>query len=210
MWPKVIVLVAAFCFLGGAIGYVIGQGRPPGAGSVDVGFYQDMISHHEQAREMAALELANGDNRDIVTFAREILIQQSYEIGVMEAQLNDWGYSTQNRSEVAMAWMDAPVPVTQMPGLASDAEMQQLRAARGTDSDVLFLRLMANHHRGGVHMASYAARHAQSSKVRHLAALMNYNQSTEINEYATTAERLGLPLTIERQTPPPYPNDTSG
>ena len=209
-WPKVIVLVAAFCFLAGSAGYLLGRGRPPDAGSVDVGFYQDMITHHEQARTMAILEYANGADETVRTFAREVLIQQSYEIGLMDARLDEWGYGSDDRSDVAMAWMDSPVPVEQMPGLATASQLDQLRAARGRDSDVLFLQLMANHHRGGLHMASYAARYAGDAKVKHLAALMSYNQSTEINEYATTAERLGLPVTIERQQTPPYPNDTGG
>ena len=59
-----------------------------------------------------------------------------------------------------MAWMGMPVPLDQMPGLATDEQMKQLRDASGAESDKLFLELMAAHHRGGVHMAEHVYRHA--------------------------------------------------
>ena len=39
-WAKQAILAAALVFLGIAIGLVVGRDRPPGAGSVDVGFLQ--------------------------------------------------------------------------------------------------------------------------------------------------------------------------
>lgn len=201
-WPKVVVLVAAFAFLGGAIGYFVGHGRAPGGDSVDVGFYQDMITHHEQAQEMAAVELENGTDQTVRSFAREILIQQSFEIGVMNAKLDEWGYSRGDRPDTAMAWMGSPVPVDSMPGLATPAQIAQLRAAKGRDADGLFLSLMAAHHLGGIHMAGFAATHADDDGVRILAKRMQYNQASEINEFSTAADRLGLPKIATVPVPP--------
>ena len=40
-WAKVAILGSALTFLGFAIGMVVTRDRPPGGGSVEVGFYQD-------------------------------------------------------------------------------------------------------------------------------------------------------------------------
>lgn len=197
-WPKVITLVIAFAFLGGAIGHWIGHAGPPGEDSVDTGFYKDMIHHHDQAISMALHEQANGADPVVVGFATEILRRQSYEIGVMSTKLDEWGYGT-SPNDTAMRWMDMPVPLEQMPGLATADQMAQLKNARGADADALFLQLMSEHHRGGVHMADYAYRHATNQSTRDLAQRMAYVQATEVNEFRELAQRTSLGVTIEPQ-----------
>ncbi|MFE9253771.1 DUF305 domain-containing protein [Streptomyces sp. NPDC006879] len=44
-------------------------------------------------------------------------------------------------------------PGALMPGMATKAEMAQLRAATGTQAEILYLQLMTDHHKGGVDMA---------------------------------------------------------
>lgn len=195
-WPKIIILLAAFCFVSGIVGYTVSERRRPAGDSVDVGFYQDMITHHEQAVEIAKLAVANGENTLVREFALEVIIFQQYEIGVMRERLTAWGYGS-DRPDTAMAWMGMPVPPDAMPGLATGEQLEQLRAARGAAADALFLGLMAEHHRGGVHMASYAVTHANTSAARALAARMARNQATEINEYRQTAINLGLDVDIQ-------------
>jgi uncharacterized protein (DUF305 family) len=195
-WAKLLTLLAAFSFLGGAIGYFIATPRAPGEDSVEIGFYRDMITHHDQAIEMALMELANGEDPVVLGFAREVIIFQRYEIGRMDQSLFDWGVIG-DRPETAMEWMDMPVPATGMPGLANDEQLAALEAARGSEADALFLDLMAEHHRGGVHMATYAMENAGDEGVAELARLMRRNQSIEINEYRQTAERLGFDIEID-------------
>lgn len=190
-----VVLGVAVLFLAGAVGYFVGTSddrAAPGAGSVDVGFLQDMISHHEQAIEMANLEIVGGAEPSVRIYAREILLFQSYEVGLMDRQLNVWGHHRQQRSDDAMTWMDMTVPVAQMPGLASEQEMDALGELSGRDVDALFLQLMQDHHAGGVHMAEYAADHASNAFVRDLAARMARNQAIEIRELDKTRLELGL------------------
>lgn len=195
-WPRVVVLVIAFAWLAGAFGWFIAD-RPATAGSVDAGFCLDMIAHHEQAVEMAIIELANGESPVVKGFAQEIIIFQQYEIGRMDEQLADWGLTRQDQGTTAMQWMGMAVPANAMPGMATEKHMSQLREAKGTEADGLFLDLMAEHHRGGVHMASYAAEHAKDAEVRALGVAMKRNQSIEINEYRDTVARLGLNVEIE-------------
>ena len=113
-WPRVAVLGAALLFFGFAVATFVGRDRPPAADSVDVGFYQDMISHHDQALRMASLELTNGSDPVVRGFAQEVITFQSYELGVMERTLAEWDQSRADRSDTAMAWMGMPTPVERM------------------------------------------------------------------------------------------------
>jgi uncharacterized protein (DUF305 family) len=194
-WTRIapaVVAVAALCALAGAIGFVVGSGRPPGRGSVDVGFLLEMSVHHEQGVALANLELINGDSEDVQVFAREILRDQSYEIGLMQLQLGDWGYAREDVGGEAMAWMGTPVPLAEMPGMASEQQLELLRGARGNDADALFLQLMVAHHQGAIHMASYAVDHVDDADVRRLARRIVHNQQLEIEELQFTEGRLGL------------------
>lgn len=205
-WPRVAVLGVALAFLGFALAVFVQRDTPPSADSVDVGFIQDMVSHHEQAINLSGLEESNGSDATVRAFATEVLIFQSQEIGMMDQMLHEWGFSRADRSDEAMAWMGmTPVPVDEMPGMIPGDRVDELQQARGAEADGLFLELMAEHHVGGLHMAEYAADNADHHDVRRLAMLMARNQAIEINEYAMTAERLGLPVTIERVTVPEYP-----
>lgn len=195
-------MVVALMFLAGAVGYFMGtrdDGGRPGVGSVDVGFLQDMISHHEQAIQMANVEIVDGAEPGVQVFAREIVLFQSYEIGLMERQLGQWGYRRENRPERAMAWMDMSVAVEDMPGLATEKETDALSDLTGRDTDALFLKLIQDHHAGGVHMAEYAAKHASNPFVRDIAARMARNQRIEIGELEAARKRTGL-----RDDPPGY------
>lgn len=204
-WPRVMVLGAALTFFGFALAMFLQRDQHPGDGSVDVGFLRDMSSHHEQALEMAQLELVNGSDPAALSFAREILIFQSKEIGSMERLLATWDTGRGDPDREAMAWMGMGSPVDQMPGMATEEEMDALRDAQGTDADALFFELMARHHVGGIHMAEYAAAEAGTEEVRNYAAVVGRNQAIEVNEFAQTVERLGLPVEIERVEVPLAP-----
>jgi uncharacterized protein (DUF305 family) len=202
-WGRALVLAVAVGFLGFAVALVVNRDRPPGPDSVDVGFLQDMLTHHDQALGVATLTIAEGEDPVVRSFAREVLTEQAYETGVMTQKLDDWGYSRQERSDQAMAWMGMAVPVADMPGLLSQEELDQINAASGREIDALFLGKMAEHHRGGLHMAQYAAEHAGDADVRALAARMVRNQSGEINEYRLAARQRGFDVDIPPASVPP-------
>jgi uncharacterized protein (DUF305 family) len=209
-WGKVAVLGLALMFLGFSIGFVVTRDRPPASDSADVGFLQDMITHHDQALGVATLTVAYGDDPTVRSYAMEVLTFQSYEIGVMTQTLAGWGLTRDDRSDEAMAWMDMGVPVEQMPGLLSEEDLDRVGDARGAEIDSLFLELMAEHHRGGIHMAQEAAARVDDDAVAELAARMERNQAGEINEYRVTAETLGLDLEIEPAEVPPADLPPSG
>jgi uncharacterized protein (DUF305 family) len=175
------VAIAVLC---GALGWMIGNNRAiPDPNSTDIGFLQDMRTHHEQAVAMglAYLELGgtSGDLRDI---AREVVFAQGIEIGRMIQLLRQFGATETNETDVAMTWMNAPTPIDRMPGMATDTDLANLAAASGADADKLFVALMTAHHQGGIHMAQYAVDHANVLEVRRFAYAMVAGQTGEINE----------------------------
>jgi uncharacterized protein (DUF305 family) len=202
-WPRVAILGAALAFLGFAVGYFVTRDRDPSADSADVGFLQDMLTHHDQALGVATLTVAYGEDPRVRIFAREVLTLQSYEIGLMTQMLADWGFARDERSDEAMAWMGMPVPVAQMPGLLTDEQLAEVDEARGADLDRLFLQMIAEHHRGGLHMAEGGAELAEDDRVATLAARIGRNQAREINQYRHTAERLGFDIDIPPAAVPP-------
>jgi uncharacterized protein (DUF305 family) len=204
---RLVIVTAVFVFLGFAVGVFITRDRSPGEGSIEVGFYQDMLTHHEQALGIARLTIADGENPTVRSYATDVLIFQGYEIGLMTAALDDWGFGPEDRSELAMEWMDMGVPLEQMPGLLTDEQMDEIRDGEGADLDALFLEYMAYHHRGGVHMAEYVALNADRDSVRDLAARMAVNQATEINEYRAVADRYGFEVDIDPATLPDEVSD---
>ena len=197
---RVVVITLVALFFGGAVGYVIGEDDPPAVDSVDVGFYRDMTAHHDQAVQMAGIELRNGTNPTVRLYAQEIVTAQRWEMGRMYEQLRDWGAPTSS-PDTAMAWMGMPVPSGFMPGMATEDQLDALRDAKGEEADALFLDLIAEHHRGGAQMATYASENANDPAVRELAAVMARNQSVEIAEYRQTAERYGFDVVIDPYDP---------
>jgi uncharacterized protein (DUF305 family) len=154
---------------------------------------------------MAQLELLNGTDEVVKSDAAAIVREQSYEIGLMTAMLQRYGKNP-NVGTTVMGWMGPALPVDQMPGLASDAQLDQLRTTKGAAEDRLFYELMAVHHEGGVHMATYAYRYAKVKDVRQLAQKMAWNQAVEINEFRQNSRERGLGATIApAQTTVPDP-----
>jgi uncharacterized protein (DUF305 family) len=186
-----IFLAAALLFFGVVAG-TWWANREATPGPVDVGFYDDMTTHHLQAIKMANIYERNGTNDDLRSRALEIEFEQTGDVRVMQDALATWNKT--GSPDVAMEWMGTPVPTDQMPGLATPQELTQLEAARGLQLDDLFSRLMIQHHAGGIHMAAHAAASARLGKVRDLATAMAQNQQREIDELNHVRQSLGLPV----------------
>ena len=187
--------VAALAFLAGSAGYAVGtRVGGPDPSDADVGFLTDMVAHHEQAVELSSIALTRPELPGPVrSFVLEVLSDQRYEIGLMEATLRSWGEPVDDEDDEAMAWMGEPVAEDEMPGLASEEDIDRLSDSVGAEAASLWLAMMTTHHEGGVHMGEAGAREAADPFVRELAARMARNQSIEINEYASVRARLGLP-----------------
>jgi len=181
---NIVAIIVGLLVLGGAIGYVVGDAvATPDPNKVDIGFLQDMRTHHEQAVEMSLNYLGKqGTNPNLTLIAQEIAFGQAVDIGRMVQLLRQYGEAEANQTDTAMGWMNEPVPSDRMPGMATAADLDKLAAAEGADADHLFATLMVAHHEGGIHMAQYAADHADTSEVRAFAKAMVSNQQGEIYE----------------------------
>jgi uncharacterized protein (DUF305 family) len=164
----------------------------PDFAAVDVGFLQDMIDHHEQALVIANTLLEANPNGDAASYARDVILFQTRDIGRMETWLDDAGYTRGSPDRTAMVWMGEPTSVDTMPGMATPEQLDELANATGADADRMFFELMSTHHLGGVHMADYAAAHTQIPWLQTFAQAVSYGQRIEVVEYEQAMERYGL------------------
>ena len=160
---------------------------------VDVGFLQDMADHHEQAVRMALLIQGKDDVSPVtMAFANDVVAAQRYELGLIDGHLIAMGEARGTPQREVMAWMEMPVPLAEMPGMAAQSELDALAAASGSDADARFFELMIEHHRGGLHMAEYALDHGEAEVVVDFAERVIATQTKEIGEMRGAQEQLGL------------------
>ncbi|MEO3809059.1 DUF305 domain-containing protein [Sphaerisporangium sp. B11E5] len=121
-------------------------GEPESTASAgDVLFTERMIPHHRQALEMARLAKDRTTSAAVLGLCERVAAGQGPEIEVMSRWLLAKG------REVPAGHGHEP---DQAYGMASLAEMNRLRAARGAEFDTLLLRLMIRHHEGALRMAA--------------------------------------------------------
>ena len=174
-------------------GYWLPRGSTPGDGSPEVGFARDMSTHHTQAVEMGMIAYTRASNADVRIMARDIALTQQGQIGMMQAWLQEWNVDPTG-SQPVMAWMPdggASVRNGLMPGMATPAELQQLRQAPGVEEDRLFLRLMIQHHLGGIHMAEAVVKSSKEKEVVEAAQLAIDNQQREMTDMQALQKRIG-------------------
>lgn len=215
-----ILVLAAVLTLGLLLGAWMAGGpresaaRRPAARSVDVGFAQDMQTHHAQAVRMSVMARENTNDRDVKTLSLDVLLTQQQQIGQMFAWLDRWGLP--QASARPMAWMDGPAAPEgghgigagghtsggqgtarggqPMMGMASKEDLQRLANARGERAERLYLQLMIPHHRGAVQMARYALEEAEQPQVRAMARKIASAQRAEIRLLRSMlAQRGGRP-----------------
>jgi uncharacterized protein (DUF305 family) len=201
---RVLVLAAAalaLLLVGGAAGIFVGMsgssdeaGSAPVPSAVDVGFAQDMSTHHLQAVQMTNWERDHTNDPTLQQLAFDLEQTQLEQIGRMKGWLSLWGEPEQGSGADQMSWMTdharhdgmsgtgsgSTASGGLMPGMATQAELAQLRSRSGGRLDVRFLQLMLRHHQGGIPMAEYAVRHAGDEPVRTLAQSMVTSQDNEI------------------------------
>ena len=113
----------------------------------DVRFMRDMIPHHHQALEMAALVATRTNNPELIDVAGRIEASQGDEIAFMQGWLRERGETVPDpTAHHAMHTHHT------MAGMATPEQMAELAASQGTAFDRLFLTLMITHHKGAITM----------------------------------------------------------
>jgi len=113
----------------------------------DAQFMKDMIPHHHQALEMAALVADRTNRAELIDVAGRINVSQGDEIEFMQTWLDQRGEDVPDPSA-----HHAMHTTHTMAGMATPEQMAELAQAEGTAFDRLFLTLMIAHHDGAVTM----------------------------------------------------------
>jgi uncharacterized protein (DUF305 family) len=174
-------------------GYLLTRPTNPGDTSAEAGFLRDMSTHHAQAVEMSMIEHQKSADPLLITLSDDIALTQQAQIGYMQGWLRQWNLSPTG-SQPAMAWMPggaAEVVNGLMPGMATPEQMAALNKATGKDLDIQYLKLMRQHHLGGIHMAQEVLTRTTNADVTWLARSMVQNQQGEINVINDYLKQLG-------------------
>src|SRR5918995_106217 len=130
----------------------------------DIRFMSDMIGHHSQALVMAEWAPSHGASRAVSTLAERIASGQQDEIALMQQWLRDRqqavaqpssrapGSSTDTASHSAGQGHQHGGHDMLMPGMLTQAQLNELNRARGREFDRLFLQYMIQHHHGALTM----------------------------------------------------------
>ncbi|MFF6792137.1 DUF305 domain-containing protein [Streptomyces filamentosus] len=160
-----------------------GPGTPVSA-SADAGFARDMSVHHQQAVEMSFVVRDRTEDPEVRRLAYDIANTQANQRGMMLGWLDLWKLPKVESGTAPMTWMDMPATGSGdgalMPGMATKAQLDALRKASGKEAEILYLRLMTAHHRGGVHMAQGCVERCSVEVERNLAQGMVDAQESEI------------------------------
>ncbi len=166
------------------------MGSPPWPGRypytrADVEFIAGMISHHAQAIDMCGLAPTNGANRSVGILCRRIINAQTDEIHIFQQWLKDRNQAVPEAKAVPMKMtMNGVEHEMLMPGMLTDEQMAELRAAQGVDFDRTFLKYMIGHHQGAIDMVNVlmsAPGAAQDDAVYKVSSDVFADQTAEID-----------------------------
>jgi uncharacterized protein (DUF305 family) len=146
----------------------------------DMSFAQMMIPHHQQAIDMAKLAGEKASDATVKDLATRIQGAQDPEIRQMTDMLDQWGASMNDGSGSDMPGMDHGG--MSMPGMMTDAEMQQLEKATGAAFDTMWVQMMIKHHQGAIDMANDELKSGSNSDAKELAQKIIDAQQDEIDE----------------------------
>lgn len=139
--------------------------------SADIAYAQKMIEHHTQALEMTRLAPKQAESSAVKALAERITAAQGPEIASMESWLkaNDGEKTATEHAHEAM------------PGMATEAQLKKLRAAKGKAFDELFLKLMITHHDGAITMATDVKAQGNNIQIEEMADDVIAQQTSEIS-----------------------------
>ncbi|MBE3008984.1 DUF305 domain-containing protein [Microbispora sp. NEAU-D428] len=142
----------------------------PTINAADVRYVQDMIVHHRQALDMAALAPSRASSAKLKALAARIHDVQEPEIRGMTTWLE----------QERLPRPDHHADHQDMPGMATPEQMTALRAASGAEFDSLFLQMMVAHHEGAITMATRVLTEGSHLTVEQWATDVIAEQTAEI------------------------------
>ncbi|MEU4658947.1 DUF305 domain-containing protein [Streptomyces sp. NPDC023723] len=140
--------------------------------SADVDYARMMIQHHAQALTMTGLVPERAASEKLRRLAERIAASQEPEIDTMRGWLTEHGAKETGSGGAH--------DHAAMPGMATEAQLKDLRAARGKAFDQLFLTLMITHHQGAVTMATEVKAQGNNVRIEEMADDVVAQQTSEI------------------------------
>jgi uncharacterized protein (DUF305 family) len=191
---------AALLVAAGAITYAVAEDEGPdttvpSADSADAGFARDMAVHHQQAVEMAYIVRDRTTDEEVRRLAYDIAQTQANQRGMLLGWLDLWGLPKVS-ADPPMTWMGMADMASGkdgalMPGMATNTELKKLQTLSGKQAEVLYLQLMTDHHKGGIHMAEGCVAKCTVGVEKRLAQGMVDAQQSEIQLMADMLKERG-------------------
>lgn len=166
----------------------------------DVDFMTGMIGHHAQALIISELAPENNASAEIQVLAARIINAQHDEIASMQQWLAD---RDQPVPEIHIDGLNLMIhgleghgshaDHTNMPGMLSQDQINELSEVKGSEFDRLFLEYMIEHHNGAVIMVNELFETdgaVQDEEAFRLAADIQVDQITEIERMRMMLEKL--------------------
>ena len=154
----------------------------------DLQFVEQMIPHHKQAVEISKLAEERSQDEQVISLASDISFIQTIELEELQGWLLDWGFAEAT---------DDHEDHGDMSSMLTEAELQQLEAATGSDFDLTFAQLMFKHHEGAIAAAEKALTDGKSEDLRFFAQSLIETQGAELIELQSIIDRL---TTVEGET----------
>lgn len=194
--------IAGLAFAIGRFSTFGSSGVDAGPNAADIGFARDMQVHHTQAIEMAMELYRKTDDEDVRRMAYDIATSQAGQRGEMYDWLVQWGLP--QSGDPLMTWMSGTPghgghgaeamtdeEARAEMGMATDAELGELRDATGTEADCLYLELMIRHHEGAIPMAEAVIELGSVPRVVSVAQSIKEGQTAEVDAMESAQARLG-------------------
>jgi uncharacterized protein (DUF305 family) len=143
----------------------------------DVRFMQGMIRHHAQALEMTGLVAGRTVSTGLPRFAKRIEISQRDEMDLMVRWLRD---RLEQVPSVGSGHDHGGGGL--MPGMLTEAQLAELREAKGEQFDRLFYQYMIQHHTGALQMVErlYTEKGGTEPEIDQFATHVDSDQRIEI------------------------------
>jgi uncharacterized protein (DUF305 family) len=151
------------------------DGQPAAHNAADVAFARNMLPHHQQGVELAAMVPAHTTNPDLRVIAAHIGADQQAEIQTLNLLLAQWHEEAHPDGGDHVGHEGMP-----MMGMVDQNTINELQSLDGASFDTLWAKSMISHHQGAVKMAQDEITNGQCVDAIHVAKLIVEAQQREI------------------------------
>lgn len=155
----------------------------------DIRYVRMMIPHHYQALVLTRLVPERSSSEQVRGLAARINDAQRVEIDAMQAWQKQHGLEVTDPKASYQRQLRHPAHLEAM-GMATPEEVAKLEAAQGQEFDVLFLRLMKEHHSGAITMSEKVVADGNAVLLHQMALDIIATQRDEIRRMRDLLNRL--------------------